>query len=299
MGKPYKETRFKGSPEEVNAQWLEARKGGIGGSDAAAVLGMSKYSTPITVWQEKVGMVEPADLSENESVHWGKVLEDVVAREFAERHPDMKVRRLNAMLWSREHPWMFASVDRVLTDAKGRKGVLEIKTCDARLVDDWADDVPDYYVPQPTHYLAVTGFEFFAVAVLIGGNRYVEYFHERDEEDVKALVRCEGEFWRSFVIGGSMPPVTASKADSAALHGMFPDPSDEYLQLLPEDVPEIEEMQQVSERCRELEGRKRELGNRIKERIGEAKGIDTGKHKVSWSRSEARDSGLRTTKARN
>lgn len=295
MSRPYEELRFRGTPEEVEAQWLEARKKGIGGSDAAAVLGMSKYSTPITVWQEKTGMVDPPDLSGNESVHWGKVLEDVVAREFAERHPEMRVRRANAMLWSKERPWMFASVDRLLTDERGRKGVLEIKTCDARLAEDWADGVPDYYLPQPTHYLAVTGFEFFAVAALVGGNRYVEYFHERDEEDVEALVRCESEFWENCVLGGSMPPATSSRADSAALRGMFPDPSEEYVEMLPEDVPEIGALQEAAAMCKELEARKRELANAVKRKIGDAKGIKAGDKKVTWCRSDKRDGGLRTT----
>lgn len=93
-----------------------------------------------------------------------------------------------------------------------------------------------------------------------------------------------------------MPSPTASKADSAALRGMFGDPSDEYIEMLPEDVPELQELQEVAALCKRYEERKRELGNMVKRRIGDAKGIRAGSVRVSWIRSEKRDSGLRTTR---
>ena len=118
---PYKTVRFKGTEEEISAQWRNARKDGIGGSEASAVLGLNPYATPYTVWLEKTERMAPEDISDKESVYWGTVLEDVIAKEFAKRHPEMKVKRSNAMLWSTENPFMFASVDRIITDEKGAR----------------------------------------------------------------------------------------------------------------------------------------------------------------------------------
>lgn len=282
---PYKTIRFTGTPEEINAEWLEARKLGIGGSDAVAIVGPYDYATPYTLWLEKTGRVEPEDISEKESVYWGTVLEDVVAKEFAKRHPEYKVKRLNGMLQSREHPFMQASLDRVITDDQGRKGVLEIKTTGQRRAEDWADKVPDYYLPQVTHYLAVTGFSFYAVAVLIGGQTYKEYICERDEEDIEYLIAQEQEFW-GYVTLDQVPPIKGGQVEAAAILETSPQENDEYLEVLDQDFPEVQEYNAVSADVKVLEKRKTELANAIKERIGSHKGIKTPTWWVTWPRSQ-------------
>lgn len=283
----FTERRFTGTSEERHAQWLQARKEGIGGSDAAAILGMSKYATPLTVWLEKTGRSEPDDLSENESVYWGSTLEEVVGREFKKRHPDFKVRRRNSLLRSKEHPWMLASLDFEFTTQEGKKGVLEVKTCDKMLAKDWEDGVPDYYVPQPTHYLAVTDYDLYAVAVLIGGNRYKDIILERDEDDIQALIERERVFWFDFVASDVMPEVTSTKADSEALNELYNPPNDEYISALSSDMPILDRLKKAKERQKETKDEIDLLTNELKSIIGESRGIITEREKVTWSRSEA------------
>lgn len=284
--KPYTEVRFSGAPEEVHERWLKERRRGIGGSDAAAVLGLSPYATPLTVWLEKTGQTIPEDISDKPAVYWGNILEDVVAAEFARRHPSWRVRRKNALLRSREHPFMQASLDREVIDDKKRKGVLEIKTCGAHRKGDWEDGIPDYYMPQPIHYLAVTGYEFYAVAVLIGGQDYREYIYERDQEDVCFVIRREAEFW-SMVESGAMPAPGNALADSQALAEIYPEAGSEYVELLDRDIPELAELAGLDAEIKAIESRKRELGNIVKARIGDAKGIKTPTIKATWIRTEA------------
>lgn len=285
MARPYKEIRFEGSDEEIRTQWLEARRKGVGGSDASTIMGLSQYATPYTVWLEKTGRVIPDDISEKEAVYWGNVLEDVVASEFAKRHPDWSVTRRNAILQNVERPWQLASVDRLVTDGSGRKGVLEIKTAGAFRAEDWEDGIPDYYLPQPIHYLAVTGREFFAVAVLIGGQKYKEFVYERDEDDVAYLIERERAFW-DLVEQDVSPAVSGADADAVALLGQHPTAGDEMLQMLDEDVPQIKALEQVSAAIKKLEADKKRLTNELKGRIGDARGIETPTRKVTWLRSE-------------
>lgn len=286
MARPYKEIRFEGADEEVRAQWLEARRKGIGGSDASAIMGLSQYATPYTVWLEKTGRVIPEDISEKEAVYWGNVLEDVVAAEFAKRHPDWFVARRNALLQSVERPWQLASVDRLVTDENGRKGVLEIKTAGTFRAEDWEDGIPDYYLPQPIHYLAVTGREFFAVAVLIGGQKYKEFVYERDEDDIAYLIEQERTFWEDFVEADVPPMVSGADADAVALLGQHPKAGGEFLQMLDEDLPQIAQLESVKKALDEMEVEKKRLANELKNIIGDAKGIQTPTVKVTWQRSE-------------
>lgn len=285
MARPYKEIRFDGTDEEIRAQWLEARRGGLGGSDASAIMGLNQYSTPYTVWLEKTGRVTPEDISEKDAVYWGNVLEDVVAAEFAKRHPDWNVARRNALLQSIERPWQQASVDRLVTDERGRKGILEIKTAGSFRADDWEDGIPAYYLPQPIHYLAVTGREFFAVAVLIGGQKYREFVYERDEEDVAYLIEQEAAFW-DLVERDIPPAVSGADADAVALLNQHPAAGDGMIQKLDEDVPQIKALEEITKAIKDAEAEKKRLCNELKDMIGDAKGIETPTVKVTWPRSE-------------
>ena len=280
----YTEVRFRGSAAEVDAQWTARRKNGIGGSDLAAVMGLSPYTTPLDVWLVKTGRAESPDLSGKEAVYWGNVLEDVVARRFAELHPELVVKRRNATLVSKERPWAFANLDRTVKDEGGRMGVLEIKTAGLRRASDWEDGVPAYYLAQVVHYLGVTGWDYAWVAVLIGGQEYREYRIERDEEDVAAAVEAADAFWHDYVEADVMPGMTGMKGEGAALASMHPEPSDELLLMLDEDVDELGDLAGVKERIAALEKEKRAIEAAFKARIGDARGIETPSRRITWTR---------------
>lgn len=292
----YETIRFNGTQEEVNEQWLEARKNGIGGSDASAILGLNKYATPYTVWLEKTGRVEADDLSGNEKVYWGNVLEDVIAKEFEKRHPEYFVREPGEMYVSKEHPFMLASVDRMLHGQEisdstiylypEPSALLEVKTCGEWRKSDWDEGVPPYYLAQVNHYLAVTGLDEAWVAVLIGGQEYREYNIKRDEYDIAYLIEKEAEFWK-MVQDDVMPPVTNGEIDGKAVLDQFPEDDGGFLQLPDSDVPDIQTLDFIKAQIKDLEGKKKEIEASLKQRIGGRKGIETELFKVTWSRGES------------
>lgn len=285
MTKPYTEIRFTGTPEEINKQWVEARKNGIGGSDVASIMGLNKYSSPLNVWLVKTGREESPDLSDNQAVEWGNRLEDVVADKFADEHPELQVRRRNATMVSIKRPWAFANIDRWVTDGKGNVGILEVKTVGMRRAADWDNGVPLYYLTQVMHYMSVTGYKYAWVAVLIGGQEFREYYIERDEQDIQAINDAVDTFWRDFVETDTAPALIGNDPEANALLSQHSDPSTEFIAMLDEDVSMLDELQEIKDQMDDLKHRKTLLENQIKDLIGDNKGIETETKRITWVRS--------------
>jgi len=196
------------------AAFLAERLTGIGGSDAAAVLGFNPYKTPFQVYLEKRGEAEPEDLSNKAAVEWGNRLEDVVAAAYAEKTGTV-VRRVNTLLRSDQHPFAIAHLDRRIVGVK--KG-LEVKTAGTWVAqtDAWGepgtDQVPEPYIAQVQHYMAVTDYVEFDLAVLIGGQDFRIYTIPRDEEFIAGMMAAEAEFWAAVQSGN--PPAAVTIADA-------------------------------------------------------------------------------------
>ncbi|CAM5208732.1 hypothetical protein CDEN61S_03791 [Castellaniella denitrificans] len=112
------------------AEWLEVRKTGIGGSDAAAAVGLSPYKSPLELWLEKTGrdatLPKPDPQDTTEPVYWGTLLEPIVAASYTQQ-TGRKVRKVNAVLQHPQHPWMLANLDREVIGG-GSVQILECKT---------------------------------------------------------------------------------------------------------------------------------------------------------------------------
>ena len=130
------------------------RKTFIGGSDIAAVMGMSKWKSPLQLWAEKTGRIEPDDLSGIEAVELGTELEDFVAKKF-ERKSSLKVRRAPKRYICKQFDFMSCQVDRLI---EGTDFLLEVKTCSAWLAKDWeGEEIPKDYILQVLWQLGITG----------------------------------------------------------------------------------------------------------------------------------------------
>lgn len=185
--------------------WLASRNMRIGGSDASVVLGINNWKTPYILWLEKTGQLAPADLSENESVIFGNLLEDFIAKQFAERI-GLSVRKDNSIKYSTKYPFMCANVDRLLTAPNiSTRGILEVKTTNGfTYKSDWFRDgeecVPQYYTAQLQHYFAVTGYTWGYFAVLVDGRKLKFFQCDRDETYIEqVLIPAEVNFNKHMV----------------------------------------------------------------------------------------------------
>jgi putative phage-type endonuclease len=210
------------------AAWLEARRHGLGASDTAAILGLSPYRTPLQVWLDKTSTLPVEDVSPSEAAEWGTELEAVVARKVATRHPHLgKLEPTPGLLAHVDHPWMFATVDRLLLQRRALPphvdGILEVKTVSERgYKDRWIDGYPPKdIVVQVQQQLAVTGLATAWVAVLVGGQRMPDPIRIDRDDDLIARITSEGrDWWHRHVVGGEFPEPTF--ADGPTLLALFP-----------------------------------------------------------------------------
>lgn len=197
---------------DARDDFLKSRATGIGGSDAAAILGLSRWKSPFQVYQEKRG--EAAQTPDNASMRWGRYLEPVVRQAYAD-DTGRAVRLPDGLVRHQQHTFMIANLDGVTDDGR----VVEIKT--ARTSQGWgepgSDQVPQEYLLQVQHYMAVTGLVVADVAVLIGGSDFRLYEVPADKELQDMLISAEAEFWSCVQSG--YPPEPTSYADMQAKFG--------------------------------------------------------------------------------
>ncbi|MCI1750899.1 MAG: YqaJ viral recombinase family protein [Megasphaera cerevisiae] len=258
--------------------WLKMRTAGIGGSDAAAVIGLSRWKSPFQVWMEKTGQVQPEDLSDNEYVYWGTVLEQAVADRFCEV-TGKKVRK-QGMLKSADYPYILANVDRMIV---GENAGLECKTANGFAAKEWVDDqVPTQYYVQCQHYMMVTGCETWYIACLIGGNHFVWKEIPRNEEDIRALREDEVTFWTRYVLGDEIPPVDGSKSCESALKERFPGGQLEAVDLPPESEDLLSLIDTYKTEKKTVETSLKEAENKLCLLLGDNEIGYAGERKVTW-----------------
>jgi len=188
-------------------QWLAERQKGIGGSDAAAIMGMSPYKSNVELWREKTGLITPPDISDKPAVSYGIKAETPIRELFKLKFPQYRVEyNQYALLRNNpELPFAFATLDGELADADGEKGILEIKTARPRNAvdwDNWNGRIPQQYYLQILHQFIATGYKFaYLSAELVKRDDNSEirnYFIERKdcEWDIETLKQAEIKFWR-------------------------------------------------------------------------------------------------------
>jgi len=184
-------------------EWLTARKSIIGASEVACILGLSKWSTPLGIYLDKLNPNITDDMTEWQE--WGHRLEDAIAQWVADKK-GLTVLPSPGLLQSTLYPWLGATPDRV-TD---RGEPVELKTSDRFMADQWEDGVPDNYVIQVTVQMIVLGARRGYLAVLHGGNRPEFFTIEWDQQVVDQIIRITKDFWQNNVMAKTPPEPTTS-----------------------------------------------------------------------------------------
>lgn len=168
--------------EYDSPEWHEFRKTHIGGSDAAVLLGISPWKTVTELYDEKMGLIQPKNLSKKSYVQYGKKAEEHIVALYSFEHPEYEVQVIKNAVFV--DGFRMASLDARLVQKEGLKqaGHLEIKTGELRRTKDfekWRDRVPDYYYAQILHYLLTDKEAKFSII----HPRLKEWFYNTETEE--------------------------------------------------------------------------------------------------------------------
>ena len=261
-------------------EWLKYRKGGIGGSDAGAICGLNPYRTAIQVYNDKrTNEIEEFD---NESMREGRDLEEYVARRFVEA-TGKKVVTSDYSFQSEAHPFMLANVDRLLV---GEEVGLECKTASALTRCDFENgDIPPSYYCQCMHYMAVTGFKKWYIAILVMGKGFYWYEINRNEEEIQALIEAEQDFW-NCVESGEAPEVDASESTKDTLNLRWQSQEKECI-LGHEAEDSVKELLSIKKRAKALKELQTAYENVIKSEMEEAEFAEVENATIKWKTSKS------------
>ncbi|CEO21172.1 YqaJ viral recombinase family nuclease [Paraclostridium sordellii] len=275
-------------------EWLEARRGGIGGSDASSVLGFNPYKSSISVYLEKIqnnnlsrdlerkdgiSLINKNQFKEEVSykMELGNKLEEFVAREFTLK-TGKKVRNINGILKNDNYPFALANIDRAVV---GEKAFLECKVTNSFSKKLWKKEVPMHYQIQMTHYMAVTGATHCYVAALIGNEDLVIHKIYRDEELINKVMNLEKRFWDECVLGESLPNPDGSDDYSNMLQGIYKDSKKEELILFEKDDL-MSRYDEVCELSKDIYKEKKTIEQYIQSQMKDYEVAYLGDRKITW-----------------
>lgn len=183
----------------THEEWLKEREYGIGASEVGAILGLSPFETPFSLWLKKTKQVEREP--ENQAMKMGHLLEPVVSQlwEEATGQKVIKASAADIIYVHPENDFMRATPDRIV---RGRKKLLEIKTTVTGIDPE---DLPTHWVAQVIYQQYVTGIHDADLAYLVQG-RYFGYVNiPYDEEFANFIAERVTAFWNENVLADKEP----------------------------------------------------------------------------------------------
>ena len=192
---------------------------------------------------------------------------------------------------------MLANLDGICEHPDLGPCIFEAKTASAYKAGEWDDAIPDEYMLQIQHYMAVTGYRAAYITVLIGGNTFKWKLVERDEELISMLIPFEAVFW-SHVQSMTPPPMDGSDASARFLSDQFPNSRPKSHITLPATADEL--LLRYDEACEQLEAateQKQEAENKLKQMLGDNEVGTAGNRIITWKSVSQERLDSRTLKA--
>jgi len=294
-------------------EWLEKRRGSIGGSDAGSIMGYNgKWGSPLTVFLQKQGLEKSKDMSP--AAKRGKLLEPLIRDWFATDYPSAIIEKVPYMfspdkdfqIYKRPKGeiriphFMSANIDGVIYTKTPIKigneecvglGGLEIKSSRDGY-DFGEDEIPDNYYAQVQHYMAVLNLEWIIVSVgILSKEEIVDYIIPRNDEFIADLIAAETKFWNKHILTNIWPAAMGIEGEEEMITGMFEGGT--TLVLGDEERELCRKYIESHAKYKEAEAEKERISTELKAAIvkkqsggSEEKKISAiaGKYTVSWSR---------------
>jgi predicted phage-related endonuclease len=285
---------------EEKESYATSRAGGLGGTDMAAVLGLSPWKKPIEIYAGKVNPGAQPEL-DAEQLFWGSALEPIVRDRFAVHFhtpviapQDLGAKFPRSRPWrdstliEGDESWMLGAPDGYMRDTP--EG-LEIK-CSARKGHEWgdeeSDEIPAHYYVQASWYMAVCKAEAWNFGVLFSGNTLQRYRIIRDEAFEMDMVEAGRTFWHDYVLKKVEPPIDESESYGRYLARKFSLNNQEILQPTPEILDWAGKMKLADDKEKAAKEEKQLANNNLRALVGNAQKVITPLGTLGWVRPEAR-----------
>jgi putative phage-type endonuclease len=255
----------------TDVAWHDERATGIGGSDIAGLIGLSKYSSPTSIFYERMGLIEPTPESQRQRI--GKRMELVLALEF---HDETGLYVSGEQAWMRhpEHPWARCTVDGFASDHEGWgsaeevAGTVQFKT-DGRF--GWPDGVPANIRAQCIWEMGVTTLQHCWLVVMFAGFRVEVFEVDWDaecESDWLFMLATAGRFWCDHVLTRTPPAVDDHEATTTALTEVYRNPDGE-LEADQRALRLVAELQHAKRYTKAAEAEEGRLSNELRALLGD------------------------------
>jgi putative phage-type endonuclease len=258
---------WKSTKDMSRDEWLEERKKGIGGTDVAPILGLSKWKSPLEVYLDKKGISPPKP--DNAVMRAGREMEEVIARYYVAEtgkivQNDFKIR------YFKDNFILMANMDRmILSDEDQPTGILECKTTSAFYFKTWDGEIPTNYYLQLQHYLGVTGLTWGSFAVMLDDRNFHLMYFERDDDMISKLFIRLDEWWERHIVGDLQPePVLETD-----LTYLYPKDKDYFRDGSKDDYKIYKKLKPIMEQQKELKSEADALKLELKKSIKDAQAL--------------------------
>jgi putative phage-type endonuclease len=261
-------------------EWRAWRKLGIGASDVAALVGMSNYASPMSVWTDKLGLAGPDE--DKDYMEYGRRAEPMLTGYFEDRTGLFVVRQQERAIHP-DHPHHRATLDGLACEHPDGDplGVVEYKTT------GWGawDEIPDAYAIQVQWQMHVAQQDHAWFGVL-HDRKFATYEVERDQRAIDMLIGVVDQFWNDHVLAETAPPADAHKATAKALAEAYPEPVEGETAPLDDLAWALELRTEAAAQMSEAKVNKERADNAIKAAIGDREiGTLHGEPVVTWKQS--------------
>lgn len=247
----------------------QERKLGLGATDCAVVMGLSRYKTPYELWLEKTGRKEEETILTDDRLHLRHAHEETIAREYA-RRKNVKLRRVNQTIHHKKYPFMLCNLDRVII---GEKKIVECKSASGFMRSHWgesgSDVAPIEYLLQVQHQMACAEYDDSDIAALIDIDDYRIFSTPRNQKVIANIESASDRFWHENVLADVAPPPT-TRGD---LKLMYPLNNGNFIEATTEILERLDFLQAIKDDIKIMEGNKAEHEKEIIEFIAANDGI--------------------------
>jgi putative phage-type endonuclease len=265
----------------------------LGGTDLAAIMGFSKWESPLSVYLAKTGQEAPK--AETMAMRRGLYMERFIADEFTREHPELVCWQGRPVV---RDDWGFpagASIDRNVARIERPRtpvALLEAKTAYSFSGLDWNEatgELPDAYYIQVQWYLGVSELPLaYAVADTGDPEKLTIIPVEPDQRVIDRLVRTAHEFWHDNVLAERPPQPIGLEADARALRSLYPESvAGQYVDLEATDESLVDEYLRAKAAEKEAGAAAETARQRLIARLGEAEAGIGERYRITYKSTEA------------